>query len=178
MEQKLSNRPYTLKDLIGDGFLWAVPKHRRSIERRMKRKYGNLGQHFKFLVPKTHLRVCNTCGGDYEVGVLCREYPSFASYIRHILYLPIFTATCYKKVRDETEQMQTKIQEELKLDPVDREVIVLYDREKENMSEEFWRGKRIVEMQKPRPMWFSKNLIEKTTQQPADTTEVKPDKLG
>ena len=74
--------------------------------------------------------------------------------------------------------MQQKIQEELKLDPVDKEVIVLYDREKENQSEEFWKGKRIVEMQKPRPMWFSKNLVEKTTQQPAQSTEVKPDKLG
>lgn len=30
----------SLKDIIGDGILWAVPKHRRTIEKRLKRKFG------------------------------------------------------------------------------------------------------------------------------------------
>lgn len=74
--------------------------------------------------------------------------------------------------------MQEKIQNELGLDPVSQDVIVLYDGEKGDHAPETWQGKRIVEMKKPRPMWFSKNLIQKTTQQPATTTEIKPTKLG
>lgn len=43
---------------------------------------------------------------------------------------------------------------------------------------EFWEGKRVVEMQKSRPVWFNKNLLQKTTQPAAKTTEVKPTNLG
>lgn len=74
--------------------------------------------------------------------------------------------------------MQDKIQEELKLNPVEKEVVVLYDGEKDEKPAEFWEGKRIVEMQKPRPSWFSKNLTQGTTQQPATTSDVKPSDLG
>ncbi|XP_055638743.1 39S ribosomal protein L32, mitochondrial [Toxorhynchites rutilus septentrionalis] len=152
--------PFSLRDLIGDGILWAVPKHRRTIEKRLKRKYGTPEYKSKIFLPKTHLRVCSSCGSDYEVGVLC--------------------PTCYKKVRDETEQIQDKIQAKLGLNPVDKEVVVLYDREKDEHSEEFWQGKRIVEMEKSRPVWFSKNLLQRSTQQPAETAELKPEseKLG
>lgn len=45
-------------------------------------------------------------------------------------------------------------------------------------SSEYWKGKRIVEMERPRPSWFSKNLLQKTTQPLAKTKEVKPDELG
>ncbi|XP_055604054.1 39S ribosomal protein L32, mitochondrial [Uranotaenia lowii] len=152
--------PFNLKDLIGDGLLWAVPKHRRTVEKRLKRKYGSPDYKLKIFVPKTHLRICSTCGGDHEVGVLC--------------------PTCYAKVQTETKLMQNKIQSELGLEPVDKEVIVLYDREKEEQPAEFWEGKRIVEMEKTRPPWFSKNLLQRSTQSEADTKEVKPEteKLG
>lgn len=149
---------WSLKDIIGDGFLWAVPKSRRSIEKRLKRKFGTPEYIDKLLRPKKNLRVCNVCGDDHEVGVLC--------------------PTCYKKVIDETKLMQDKIQEELKLSPVEKEVVVLYDGEKDEKPAEFWEGKRIVEMQKERPSWFSKNLLQQTTQQPATTNDVKPSELG
>lgn len=45
---------------------------------------------------------------------------------------------CYTKVMDETTSMQQQIIEQLKLDPVDKEVIVLYKGEKERESQEFW----------------------------------------
>lgn len=80
-------------------------------------------------------------------------------------------------MKAETEAMQEEIQRELKLDPVDKEVVVLYDGEKDKPSE-LWNGKRIVEMKRPRPLWFSKNLVEKTTQPPATTKEVKPTDLS
>lgn len=50
--------------------------------------------------------------------------------------------------------MQSKIQETLGLDPVDKEVIVLYEGEKAEQSTDDLKNKRIVEMKKPRPMWF------------------------
>lgn len=74
--------------------------------------------------------------------------------------------------------MQDQIQNELKLEPVEKEVVVLYQGEKVGKPEEFFKGKRIVEMQKERPAWFSKNLLQETTQKNATTKEVKPSDLG
>nr|CAD7267479.1 unnamed protein product [Timema shepardi]CAD7578669.1 unnamed protein product [Timema californicum] len=74
--------------------------------------------------------------------------------------------------------MQTKIQEGLGLSPVEQEVVVLYEGEKEAQIAEFWQGKRIVEMNKPRPTWFSKNLLQKTTSPPSSSTDVKPSELA
>ncbi|CAH1965809.1 unnamed protein product [Acanthoscelides obtectus] len=148
----------TIKDIIGDGFLFAVPKHRRTLERRHKRKYGHPDYVLKILLPRKDLKVCNVCGDDYEAGVLC--------------------PTCYKKVIDETKEMQDAIQNELKLDPVEKEVVVLYNGEKNDKPQEFFDGKRIVEVNKPRPAWFSKNLLQQTTQKEAETANVKPTDLG
>uniref|UniRef100_A0A182NAC0 Large ribosomal subunit protein bL32m n=1 Tax=Anopheles dirus TaxID=7168 RepID=A0A182NAC0_9DIPT len=156
-----TNSSFSLRDLLGDGLLWAVPKHRRTLEKRHKRKYGTPDYKLKIFAPKTHLRSCATCGDDHEVGVLC--------------------PTCYKKVRTETELMQETIQKELGLKPVDKEVVVLYDRERDEQPDEFWQGKRIVEMEKPRPLWFSRNLLQKSTQPAtAEPDAVKPghEKLG
>lgn len=71
-----------MKDLIGNGFLWAVPKHRRTVEKRLKRKYDNpkYPHSFKLLRPKTNLRVCQNCGHDHEIGVLCRKFLKIPIY--------------------------------------------------------------------------------------------------
>lgn len=74
--------------------------------------------------------------------------------------------------------MQEAIQNELGLEPIEKEVIVLYQGEKDDKPKEFLNGKRIVELKKTRPSWFSKNLLQETTQQPADTNDVKPSQLG
>lgn len=172
-----SNR--SMLDSWKEHILWAVPKHRRTIERRLKRKYGTPGLHMKILLPRTNLRVCNQCGHDHEVGVLCREFLLISDTKgENQLIIISLSANCYMKVKEETEAMQDAIQAELKLDPVDKEVVVLYDGEKDKPSE-MWQGKRIVEMQKPRPLWFSKNLTEKTTAPAGVTaTEVKPTDLS
>lgn len=71
---KSSNDPkFSLKDIIADGFLWAVPKHRRSLEKRQKRRFGHPDYVLKILQPKTFLKTCNVCGDDHEAGVLCRK---------------------------------------------------------------------------------------------------------
>nr|CAD7600717.1 unnamed protein product [Timema genevievae] len=95
--------------------------------------------------------------------------------LKHYLHI---AAHCYDEVRKETEEMQTKIQEGLGLSPVEQEVVVLYEGEKEAQIAEFWQGKRIVEMNKPRPSWFSKNLLQKTTSPPSSSTDVKPSELA
>lgn len=118
----------------------------------MKRKYGSPEFIPKTLQTKTHLRVCDSCGNHHEIGIIC--------------------AHCYDKVRKETESIKDKIMKKLKLSPVDSEVVVLYEGEKQEKSEEFWKGKRIVEMEKERPQFFSKNLLQKTTQGNATTTEI------
>ncbi|XP_060646461.1 large ribosomal subunit protein bL32m [Drosophila nasuta] len=152
-----TTQTFSLKDVIGDGFLWAVPKHRRSVEKRLNRKFGFPEYVWKPLKEKRNLRSCLKCGHEHELGVLC----SF----------------CYDIVRKETHQMQEKIQESLGVAPIDQEVVVLYDGEND-LSPEALKGSRVVEIQKPRPMWFTKNLLQKSIQQSADTKEVKPSDLG
>ncbi|GIX80868.1 39S ribosomal protein L32, mitochondrial, partial [Caerostris extrusa] len=125
-----------LNDIIGDGFLWGVPKRRRSLERRMTRRMG-FG---KMILPKRNLIVCDACGHFHPVHTQCVEI------VR-------------KKVKSETKLMQDAVMKELKLDPIDKEVVVLYENDPKD-SESF-RGKRIVEMDKVRPSWFSKNLLTK-----------------
>ncbi|KAH8268568.1 hypothetical protein KR026_009001 [Drosophila bipectinata] len=149
---------FSLKQLIGDGMLWAVPKHRRSVEKRLNRKFGYPEYVWKPLKEKRHLRSCMQCGHDYEMGTLC--------------------PFCYQKVLNETKLMQEKIQDELGLDPVEKEVIVLYEGEKAEKSADELNSKRIVEMKKPRPMWFTKNLLQKSTQTLSETKEVKPSDLA
>lgn len=148
-----------MKDLIGDGFLWAVPKFRRSLEKRMKRRFGTPGMHEKIHRAKEYLVECDYCGDFFEPKSIC--------------------ATCYNKVRTETNAIKDKIMKKIGLKPDDKEIVVLYDGEKGETSSEFWNGKRIVEMEKPRPNWFSKNLMQKSTKEVEKATKtVKPDELG
>lgn len=87
---------------------------------------------------------------------------------------------------DETKEIREKIKSELKLSPIENDVVVLYEGEQQKEPADFWNGRRIIEMPKPRPMWFSKNLMQRTTQPNADTSEVeevttinlKPSNLG
>lgn len=75
LQQSSTTNSFSLKNLIGDGILWAVPKHRKSLERRMKARYGHhlYGPGKHQIVPKLTLRICVQCGHDHEVGVLCRK---------------------------------------------------------------------------------------------------------
>lgn len=173
------NSSFTLRDLIGDGFLWAVPKHRRSVEKRLNRKFGYPEYVWKPLKEKRNLRTCTKCGHDYELGLLCRKFLYYAllKYVFTCVYFRI-AAFCYDKVRQETELMQDKIQAKLGLDPIEKEVVVLYEGEKASETVEDHTRKVIVEIQKPRPMWFTKNLLQKSTQQSSDSKEVKPSELA
>ncbi|XP_043482101.1 39S ribosomal protein L32, mitochondrial [Leptopilina heterotoma] len=151
-ESSAERKSFSLKEILDNGFLWAVPKHRRSIERRMMRRYGFPEYCWKLLEPKNNLIMCPNCGYVHEIGILCVH--------------------CYEKIKKETKEMSNAIQNDLKLEPVDREVIVLY--ENDNKSKDFWKNQRIVELPKKRPEWFHQNLLQPTTQELSDSKEVKP----
>lgn len=149
---------FSLKDIIGNGILWGVPTCRRTIEKRLSRKFGYPEYNWKPPVPKTNLLMCPNCGNYHEAKILC--------------------AHCYEKVKIETKEMQDAIKEKLGLDPVEENVIVIYEGEKEGKTDEFWKNQRIVEMPKKRPEWFHENLLESSTIQPSDSKDIKPPELA
>ncbi|XP_046398190.1 39S ribosomal protein L32, mitochondrial [Ischnura elegans] len=151
----------TIEDeFLQNGILWAVPKNRRTVEKRLKRKFGNPHYHLKLLVPRNDIRVCDHCGHCHEENVLCPN--------------------CYAKVKQETEAIQSSIQNSLGLSPVEKDVVVLYEGEREQHPSDYWKGKRIVEMNRPRPAWFSRNLLQKSVEKSPlpEVSDVKPTNLG
>lgn len=48
----------------------------------------------------------------------------------------MFAAHCYKRVMDETKEMQDKITEKLGLKPDDQSVVVLYDGERDKVFQQ------------------------------------------
>ncbi|XP_057370198.1 large ribosomal subunit protein bL32m isoform X2 [Daphnia carinata] len=147
---------------IFDGFLWGVPTCRRSAEKRMMRKYGAPNWHNKLILPRKDIKTCGTCGHNHEAGRLCPN--------------------CYSKVKAETSVLQEKMVQELGLDPIDKEIAIVYQGEKNQFDDEFFKGKRVVQMEKPRPKWFSKNLLQKSGPNSdlgnSEVTTIKPHDLG
>ena len=67
---------------------------------------------------------------------------------------------CYKKVREETEEMKAKMDPDVYLyNSPHTEVVYLYKGENSESERLKYKGKYIVEMEKPRPEWFPKNLL-------------------
>ncbi|XP_018365923.1 PREDICTED: 39S ribosomal protein L32, mitochondrial [Trachymyrmex cornetzi] len=157
-EPKSGNHFSSLKEIFDNGFLWAVPKKRRTLEARYNRRFGVEKYIWKPPIAKTNILLCVNCGHHYEAGRLCGH--------------------CYEKVKLETKEMQDAIQKKLGLSPVEQNVIVLYDGEKDSKTHDFWKNQRIVEMPKKRPSWFHQNLLEPTSQEPSDRKDVKPTNLS
>lgn len=138
-----TSKPFSLKELIGDGMLWAVPKTRRTLERRQKRKFAYKELNKNWVLPQANFAICQQCGGDYQIGHLCGMFDNVFLKIHSshlnlidcssIFIIIFFSATCYKRVIEETRAMQKSIIEKLGLDPFDKEVIVLYDGEKDKV---------------------------------------------
>ncbi|KAF0773306.1 39S ribosomal protein L32, mitochondrial [Aphis craccivora] len=149
----------TIERLFGDSIFWAVPKHRRTIEKRLKRKFGCIDDFYKMLLPRTDLFTCNQCGHSYQRRHLCPN--------------------CYKRVKDETTELQEVIEKELGLEPIEQEVVVLYKGERTKQPvEEFWKGKRIIELKREKPSWFCRNLLQRTTIGNSDSKDVQPSELA
>lgn len=117
------------------GIVWAVPTRRVSLERRMMRR---ISHPFFKIKPKDYIKSCNVCGHFHLAHTIC--------------------GNCYEQVKQETEKLRDEIANELKLDPVESEVAVVYKGEKPPES-----TRRIVEVERPRPAWFSQNLLTRSS---------------
>lgn len=147
-----------LEDAMEEGFLWAVPKHRRSRERRLIRKFGLENKHKKML-PYRKLLTCDDCGHVHEPGRLCPN--------------------CYGENKKITQAMQEAMVSMQGLSPVEHEALPIFKGEKVNTKDGFHEGKRIFEVPTERPKWFSNRLtVKSNVTTSSDTTVAKPTNLA
>ncbi|XP_002740678.1 large ribosomal subunit protein bL32m-like [Saccoglossus kowalevskii] len=116
---------------IFDGFLWAAPKSRRSLERRRTRRRATE----KRLKSKPDIVACEVCGQPKLLYHLC--------------------GNCLEKVKAETEAVREKLGKEWSWNTPQTETIVLYEGEKVSEQD---KDKHIVEVPRKRPSWFTKDL--------------------
>ncbi|CAK9304423.1 unnamed protein product [Gordionus sp. m RMFG-2023] len=128
-----------------DGFLWGVPKHRKSIHMRWKKKHG---PHPRYKCsPREDILTCLDCGHFHLKGCLCEN--------------------CYQKVKYETHNVLKHINPLNEYKPIEQDVHIKYNNddvyENQNKEFKFVNGKmlRVVEIDKPRPLWFHQNLLSK-----------------
>lgn len=129
----------SLKDIL-DGIVFATPKSRTPLRKIWRRKYGDDNWHSggtKLYKAKRNITTCSECGTFHEFHTICR--------------------TCFKKVQDESNEIIEKIRATWSRGVIDKEVQILYKGESAPGP-----NKRIVEMDKPRPLWFASNLSQKT----------------
>ncbi len=144
------------------GILWNVPKRRRPLERRHQRKYGSAGKlwgNSHILHPNRRIRHDHQTGETFELSKL-----------------PL---AVYRRVMDETKEIQARMSDTFGIGPRDQEVAVVYKGEESKDAK-----LRIVEMEKERPAFFSSALLQKSHRTPAvksrgeTTTTVRPTGLG
>merc|ERR1712038_514881 len=129
-----------------DGLTWMqVAKKRRSLEKRMSRKYAKAQEIWgtsKLLKSNRDIRV---------------EHSTAEYFLKNTLELK-----SYKRIMEETREIQQRTKEAFGIQPKNKEVIVLYDGEEDSFDSS---KKLALEMPKERPAFFSKNLLQKTNPQ-------------
>ncbi|XP_070535926.1 large ribosomal subunit protein bL32m-like [Ptychodera flava] len=128
-----SSRGIDMKELWS-GILFAVPKSKRSLERRRTRRRAIE----KRIHPREDIVACESCGYPRLLYHLCGH--------------------CIEKVRAETELIREKLGDEWNWNTPQTETVVLYEGERANESD---KKKHIVEVKKKRPSWFSKDLFQR-----------------
>lgn len=78
------------------------------------------------------------CGAFHEFHAICRN--------------------CFKKVDEESKKIIESIRNTWGRQVIDKEVQIAYNGE----TMETANGKRIVELERPRPLWFAPNLSQKS----------------
>jgi len=148
--------------------LWNTPKKRKSTEKRNLAKYAGANSKSntnwgtgKFITKNNKIRVDHRTKEFFELGRLAPE--------------------TYKKVMEETKAIKERVSQAFEngLKPRNQEVSVRYQNEETN-EDDIKSGKRIVEMEKERPAFFSANLMQKarTSSESAKSTTVRPTGLG
>ena len=66
-----ASQPHSIiDDIFGDGFFWAVPKARRSLERRRIRRNGSTKlEHWA--TPRKNIKECLVCGHWHLAHTIC-----------------------------------------------------------------------------------------------------------
>jgi len=134
--------------------LFNCPTHRRTVEKRAKRRFGvkEWGT-WRIPVVNKKIRVDHETGEYYELGKLAPGK--------------------YKKVMAETRLIQLGMMEKFGSDPKDKEVCVVYEGEEEDAD------KLIVERKRERPQWFSRSQLERVREEPTGGYgTVRPSGLG
>ncbi|CAF0757468.1 unnamed protein product [Didymodactylos carnosus] len=132
--------PLTLQDILPDMSILLTQKKRATIERRRIRRHSDLPMNLmvRLGTPRNDLTQCLDCGSWHEKKTICGQ--------------------CYDRIRKETESMKQNLnQDEFKYNHPQQEIVYLYKGEEE--QRQYHEGKRIIEIPRERPQWFSKSLI-------------------
>ncbi|XP_071826201.1 large ribosomal subunit protein bL32m-like isoform X1 [Apostichopus japonicus] len=118
------------------GMLWAVPKHRRTLQVRKTRRRAQ-----ERLFKRTDdLVACETCGHHRRIGFLC--------------------SNCLSRIREETYAIKASVKaswaENSKNNIQDKDNVVIYAGESPDGEDS---NKNFVQMKKKRPGWFQRHLL-------------------
>ncbi|UJR20549.1 hypothetical protein I4U23_023676 [Adineta vaga] len=126
---------------LPDTSILLTQKHRATIERRRIRRHSDLPMSLmiKYGTPRQDLHQCLECGTWHEKKTICGH--------------------CYDRIRKETQILKDSYpnKDEWKYNHPQQEIVYVYKNEQMKTDE----NKRIVEVPRERPSWFSKNLIPK-----------------
>ncbi|OWF39066.1 39S ribosomal protein L32, mitochondrial-like [Mizuhopecten yessoensis] len=125
-----------LRELFGgNGIMWISHQTQRSRRSKEKRQTRRFGYSFVEKRVKIHKDIvsCLRCGSFHKLNTIC--------------------GNCYDKVRQETDEMRKKMGDHLEYESPHKEVAVIYEGEEDQQQK--LHDKFIVQMDKPRPKWFS-----------------------
>lgn len=127
---------------LPDTSILLTQKHRATIERRRIRRHSDLPMSLmvKYGTPRQDLHQCLECGTWHEKKTICGH--------------------CYDRIRKETQAMKDAFpnKDEFNYNSPQEEIVYVYRNDQSIPSDG---KKRIVEIPRERPNWFSKNLIPK-----------------
>lgn len=110
---------------------------------------------------RRNVTACQQCGAWHEIHTICgkKSFIFFSSVLKLLIL-----GECYKKVREETQVLKKRL---LAYNPYkgefpDKEAFLVYQGEQPpqdgTAKDLFGSEQRIVEIDKPRPSWFSADL--------------------
>ncbi|CAG2102021.1 unnamed protein product [Medioppia subpectinata] len=149
IEKQLSKRDDNIgnesliEDIMRNGFVFATQKKRRTVERRLERRFGldKYPDTSPIIRAKQNLIPCDRCGQYHEFHTIC--------------------ANCYKRVKEESNLIIEEMKKRLHYsEPIEEEVTIRY--KNDSKSEAEMTGRRVVEMDRQRPEWFADNLLSKS----------------
>jgi len=141
-----SERHSLIEDIMRNGLLLAVQKKRRTVEKRLIRRFGVEGYEdtSRMIRPKHNVIVCDQCGHYHELHTICGH--------------------CYERVKEESNLILEQIKKcFVYSEPIEEEVRIRYKNESQSDdSGSEVKRRRVVEMDRQRPEWFSDNLLSKS----------------